>query len=144
MPGHEDILDDDGVAAGAAQADHMPDVVDAVLAARDQEAAEVDRPAVLDHRAAEEGPRRVVTARRPVPRAVDQVAAVADDAGAHRGVRRRDPDVGVLAPDLLLRALVEQGQVPVVHADDRADPAGGPARAGQAAHRLVEQRRVAL
>src|ERR1700745_729334 len=45
VPGYEDVLDDDGVAAGAAQADDMPDVVDAVFAARDQKAAEAPPPA---------------------------------------------------------------------------------------------------
>ena len=122
----------------------MPHVVDAVLGARDQEAAEVDRPAVLDDGAAEEGPGGVVTARRPVPRAVDQVAAVGHHAGAHRGIRRRNPGLGVLAPDLLLGLLVEQRQMPVVHADDRAHPAGGTARARQPPRRLVEQRGIAL
>ena len=144
MPRHEDVLDDDGVAAGAPQADHMPDVVDAVFGARDQEAAEVDRPAVLDDRAAEEGPCGVVATRRPVPRSVDQIAAVDHDARAHRGVGRRDTHVGVLAPDLVLGLLVEQRQVPVVHADDRTHPAGGTAGAGQPADRLVEQCGVAL
>src|ERR1700737_2818735 len=67
----------------------MPDVVDAVFGARDQEAAEVHRPAVLDDWAAEECPRRVVTARRPVPRAADQIAA-ADHHPACAGAARRN------------------------------------------------------
>jgi hypothetical protein len=43
-----------------------------------------------------------------------------------------------------LRFLIEQRQVPVVHADDRTHPAGGSARTGQPAHRLIEERRIAL
>ena len=79
-----------------------------------------------------------------LPRPADQVAAVDHDARTHRRVGRRDPHGRVVAPDLVLRLLVEQGQVPVVHADDRADPAGGTAGAGDAPHRFVEERRIAL
>ncbi len=144
VPGHEDILDHQRVAAGAFQTDHKPGVIDPVLGARDQEAAEVHRPAVLDDRATHERPGGMVTTRRPVPGAVDQVATVDDDAGAHRGIRRRDARLAVLAPDLLLSLLVEQRQMPVVHPDDRAHPTGRTARARQAPRRLVEQCGVAL
>ena len=144
VPRHEDILDHQRVAAGAAQAHHMPHVVDAVFGARDQEAAEVNGLAVLDHRAADERPRRMVATRGPVPRPAHEVAAVDDMARTHRRVRRGHPHGRVLAPHLFLRLLVEQREVPVVHADDRADPAGGPACRGDAAHRLVERRRIAL
>ncbi len=144
VPRHEDVLDDDGVAAGAAQADHVPHVVDAVFATRDQEAAEVDRSAVFDDGTAEKSPGGVVAAGRPVPRAADQVAAVDHDAGAHRGVRRRDPGFRVVAPDLFLGLLVEQRQVPVVHPDDRGHPAGGAACARQPPRRLVEKSGIAL
>ena len=44
--GHEDFVDDDVVAAGAAQADGVPDVVDDVVGAREQERAEVGGPVV--------------------------------------------------------------------------------------------------
>ena len=144
MPRHENVLDHDGVAAGAAQADDVPDVVDAVLGARNQEAAEVDWPAVLDDRAAKERPCGVVATGRPVPRAVDEVAAVDHGARAHRRVRRGDPHGGIVAPHLFLCLLIEQRQVPVVHADDRADPAGGTTRRRDAAHGFVEHGRVAL
>src|SRR6202011_5078534 len=56
----------------------------------------------------------------------------------------RDADGRILAPHLFLGLLVEQRKVPVVHADDRADPAGGSAGGGDAPDRFVEQRRVAL
>ena len=76
MPRHEHVLDHHGVAAGPAKADDMPDIVDSVLATRDQKASEVDWPAVLDDRAAEERPRGVVATRRPVPGPTDEVAVV--------------------------------------------------------------------
>src|SRR3984957_6117862 len=69
VPRHEYVLDHHGVAAGPTQADNVPNVVDSVLAARDEEAAEIARPAVLDPRAAEERPGGVVATGRPVPRA---------------------------------------------------------------------------
>lgn len=78
MTGYEDILDDQGAAAGALETDHMPVVADLVVTERHQETAEVDRTAVLDHRAADEGPGRMVTARGPQPGAVDEIAAVDD------------------------------------------------------------------
>src|ERR1700722_20651482 len=75
VPRHEYVLDHHGVAAGPPQPDNVPDVVDSVLAARDEEAAEIDGPAVLDQRTAEERPRDVVTTGGPVPRAADEAAA---------------------------------------------------------------------
>ena len=138
MRRHEHVLDDDGVAAGATQTHDVPYIVDPVLGTRDQEAAEVDRTAVLDHGATEERPGGVVATRGPVPRTVDQVPAVDDDAGTHRRVRGGHPHVGVVTPHLFLRFLVEQGQVPVVHPDDRGDPTGGAAGTAQTTHRLVE------
>jgi hypothetical protein len=104
----------------------------------------IDRLAVLDDRAAEERPRRMARARGPLPRTADQITTVDHDARAHRGVRRGHAHGRVVAPDLVLRLLIEQREVPVVHADDRADPAGGTACAAEPAHRLVEDRRVAL
>ncbi len=144
VPRHEDVLDLQRLAAGALQAHHVPVVDDLVVADRDQEAAEVHRPAVLDHRTADERPGGMVTAGRPAPRAVDDVAAVGHHAGAHRGVRGGDPHGRILAPDVLLGLLLEVGQVPVVHTEDARRPTGRPAGAGQPAHRLEEQRRVAL
>ena len=141
---NEDVLDHEVVAAGCLQSDDVPDVVDAVIGTGDQEAAEIDRLAVLDHRPAHERPGGVVAARGPLPRAADQVATVDDDAGTHRRVRGRHAHGRVLAPDVLLGLLIEQCEVPVVHTDDRGDPAGGTACAREAAHGFVEQRRVAL
>jgi hypothetical protein len=139
---HEDVLHHNGVGTGAAQADDIPHVIDAVVVARDEEAAEIHRLAVLDHRAAEHRPGGVIAAGRPGPRAVDQVAAVDDRARAHWCVGGGDPDFGVLAPDVFLRLLREQREVPVVHAHNARHPAGGPARTGDLAHGVVEDHRI--
>ena len=144
MARHEHVLDHQGVAAGALEPDHVPLVFDLVVAKRHQEAAEIDRAAVLDHRSADEGPGGVVASRGPQPVAVDQVAAVDDNSGAHRRVRRRDPHRRVIGPDILLGLLIELGEMPVVHAEDRGGPTGGPAGAGDPAHSLEEQRGIAL
>jgi hypothetical protein len=106
VPRHEDVLTT-SVLLGAPSAT-TPHVVD-VVPLRDQEAAEVDRLAVLDHRAAEERPRRVVAARRPLPRAADEVAAV-DAVPAPIGVARRRAR-SIVAPTFL-RLLIEQREVP--------------------------------
>ncbi len=84
MLGHEDVLDHDRVAAGGLESHDVPDVVDAVVRPRDEEAAEVDGgAAVLDDRSAEERPRRVVATRGPLPGAADEVTAVDDGARPH-------------------------------------------------------------
>jgi hypothetical protein len=86
----------------------------------------------------------VVAARGPLPGTADEVTAVDDGAGSHRRVGRRDADRRIVAPDLFLRLLVEQREVPVVHADDRADPARRAACAAEPTHGLVERGGVAL
>ena len=47
MPGNEDVLDHQRIAARALQTHYVPVVFDVVVAERNQEAAEVDRAAVL-------------------------------------------------------------------------------------------------
>ena len=86
MAWHEHVLDDEGVATGALEPDDIPLVSDLVVAERHEEAAEVDRAAVLDHRSADESPGGVVASGRPQPVAVDQVTAVDNHTGTHRRV----------------------------------------------------------
>ena len=86
VTGYENILDHQGVAASALQPDNVPVVADLVIAQRHQEATEVDRATILDHRATGESPGCVITTRRPQPRAVDQIPAVDHRADAHRGI----------------------------------------------------------
>jgi hypothetical protein len=51
------------VAARSAQPDDVPHVLDLILAARNQKAAEIHRPAVLDDRTADESPGGVIASR---------------------------------------------------------------------------------
>ena len=105
--GHEDVLDDDVVAAGAAQADGVPDVLDLVVGPRQQERPEVDRRAlVADDQAAEEDPLGVVAAGGEAPPAAEREAAVDGLGPAHRCVGRGDQRGRVLAPHLLLGPVV--------------------------------------
>ena len=144
MTGNEDVFDHQRVAAGGFEADDMPVVANLVVTPRHEEAAEVHRPAVLDHRAADERPVGVVTSGRPQPGAVDQVAAVYHHPGAHRRIGRRHPHRRIVSPDVLLGPLVELRQVPVVHTQDSAGPPGGSAGAGDPSNRFEEQRGVRL
>jgi hypothetical protein len=80
----------------------------------------------------------------PPRNAPHEISAVDDRARTHRRIRRGDADCRVITPDVFLCLLVEQREVPVVHADDRAHPARGSAVRRDAAHRFVERRRIAL
>ena len=127
------------------QADHVPDVDDRVVLARDHERLEVDDVAVLvEDQPAEQHPRAVVAAGAEAPLAGERVAALGHRGLARRRVRRAQPRVGVLAPDRLLRLVREQRHLPRVHADHAGDPAGRAARAGDVADRCVERDRVGL
>ena len=76
MCGHEGPLHDDVVAGRAAQADDVPDVVDHVVGARDEDGHEVDRPALLaHHQAAQQRPGGVLAAGGESPPARQLVAA---------------------------------------------------------------------
>ncbi len=102
--GHEHVLHHDVVAAGAAQADRVPDVVDRVVGDRQQECAEVDGFAlVVHHEPAEQHPRGVVAAGREAPLAAEPEPAVHRRGPADRCVRRGDPGVLVVGPHLVLR-----------------------------------------
>jgi hypothetical protein len=78
------------------------------------------------------------------PPPAQPVAAVDGPGPAGRRVGRRHPGPGVGAPHLLLRGEREQGQLPGVHAEDRGDPAGRPARAGDQPDGGQEGQRVGL
>ena len=75
--GTNDVLDDDVVGAGAAQADDVPDVDDLVVLARHHERLEVDDLALgVEHQAAEQHPGAVVAAGGEAPLARQRVAAL--------------------------------------------------------------------
>ena len=143
--GDERAVHHDVVAAGAAQADRVPHVVDGVVAGGQQERAEVDRLAVaVDHDPAEQHPARVVAAGGEAPPPVQPVAALDRARPPGRRVRGGHPRGRVGAPDVLLRLRREQGELPRMHAEDRRDPAGRPAGARDQPHRGEERDRVGL
>lgn len=143
MLGHEHVVAHDVVGSGAAQADGVPHVVDAVLRARHEERPHVDGPGVRVHdEAAEQRPVRVVTAGGEAPGAADAEAAVDGCDLAGRGVRGADPGRRVGAPHLFLGTRVVERDVPGVDADDGRDPAGGAAGSGDLADGGVEDGRV--
>src|SRR6185312_1567297 len=75
VPGDEGALYHDVVAAGAAQADRVPHVIDGVVAGRQQERAEVHGLAlVVGDDAAEQDPAGVVAAGGEAPPSIEGVA----------------------------------------------------------------------
>ena len=78
---------------------------------------------VTDHRA-QDDPVAGVGAGAELPPAVEDVAAVDGLGHALRCVRRGDPGVDVVGPDLLGHPRIGVGQLVGVHADDAVDPAG--------------------
>src|SRR5208337_2480824 len=80
---------------------------------------------------AEEQPVGVIDAARKTPSPAEAEAAVDRLDLPARHVARCDQDGAVPAPDIFLRARIEQPQLPVMHADDAVDPSGGHASFGQ-------------
>src|SRR5690606_9331353 len=77
--GDEDVLHDDVVRTGATEADHVPDVDNLVLVARDEERLEVDDvPFLVEHEAAEQDPAGVCRAGGEGPLAGQRVAALGE------------------------------------------------------------------
>ena len=98
---HEQLVHLVGIAAGAAQPDHVPDVVERRLVLAEQHGAQ-HRAALLvearlavglDHRAMAAEPRAMLAAAGKAPAAVDDIAAVDDD---RFGARRRAPGDGAV------------------------------------------------
>ncbi len=139
--GDERVLDDDVLAAGAAQAHDVPGVLDDLVVGPGQDEVQRDRRpghlalGVAEH-AAQEDPVAVVGARGELPASVEDVAPVDRPGDPHRRVRRGDPGVLVLAPDLLLDPRVGERHLPGVHAHDARHPAGRSVEAGQLYDRL--------
>ncbi|MDT4838527.1 hypothetical protein FQZ97_722860 [compost metagenome] len=133
VAGDEHVVDDDIVAAGGAQAQHVPVAHDPVVGARQQEGAVVVSAAGFGGRyqSTQEDPVAQFAAAGELPVAGEAVAAFDRGDLADRHVGRGDQRSGVITPDLLLRAFIEQGQLPVVHADHAVDPGGGHAAPGQ-------------
>src|SRR5437899_2514955 len=90
---------------------------------------------------------RVLDCSRKVasaPSATPTEAAVGalNDAGGRKA--RRDLDARVLAPHVFLSLRREQGEVPVVNAEDREDPAARPADCGDLHDGTVERAGIEL
>src|SRR6185437_15144612 len=126
------VVHHDVVAAGAAQPDRVPYVVDGVVAGRQQERAEVHGLArVVGDDAAEQDPACVVAAGGEAPPSVQLVSPPTHLPTplhylrlAGGGVGGGHPGGRVGAPDVVLGLLGEQGELPGLHADHRGDPAG--------------------
>src|SRR6478752_1475547 len=145
VPGDEGVVHHDVVAAGAAQPDRVPHVVDGVVAGRQQERAEVHGLArVVGDDAAEQDPAGVVAAGGEAPPSIERVPVFRFLCPAGGGIGGGHPGGRVGAPDVVLGLLREQGELPGVHADHRGDPAGGPARDVDQPDRGEERDRVRL
>ncbi|MNZ65975.1 hypothetical protein D3C78_841800 [compost metagenome] len=136
---HEDFLDQQLLAAGAGQADHMPVVFDLEVAALHPERAELHLPCVVDHAAAEEGAAGgVIATAGGQPLAVEQVAAVDAGDGAEGRVGGGHQTGVVLAPQLVAAARVEQADLEGMHTEHHHVPGAGRAAAGQLHQHLVQ------
>src|SRR5439155_21968130 len=96
------------------------------------------------HDTGDDGPVTVVAPARERPAATHTKAAVGalNDAGGRKA--RRDLDARVLAPHVFLSLRREQGEVPVVNAEDREDPAARPADRGDLHDGTVERAGIEL
>ena len=144
--GHERVFDHDILAARAAEAGHVPIVVDLIVAARDQKHPGVGRRAVFDRRgnAAERCPLAIIAAAGERPAAAQPKSAINPLDRAGRRQRGRDLDAVVFAPDVLLSLRRKQRQMPVVHADHAEDPAARSADCRGFDDRLIEGLRIEL
>ena len=128
MLGHEDVRHPHVLGAGAGQAHDVPAVLDdLVVGSRQDEVPHIrrshGRAIAVRHHPAEDDPLGVVGARRVRPLPGEAEAPVDRDGTTERGVGRGEPDVGVLAVDLLLQPGVRDRDLPRVDADDPGDPA---------------------
>ena len=98
---------------------------------------------VLDPRA-EHGPVAEIGSGGELPVTVHGVATVDRHGGAARRVGRRDPGVGIVAPDLLLHPFVLQRELPRMHAHDARHPSRRRAPVADVDHRGEEIARVGL
>ena len=124
---HKSILDDDVMAAGALQTADIPVVDDFVVAKRHHEGAVVRRRASLlrGYHSAEEGPFAVFGPGGEAPVTGQPVATLYMFHLAYRHIGGGDQRGIVFAPDILLRLVIEQAQLPVVNGDYAQYPGGG-------------------
>src|SRR5207247_9584705 len=96
------------------------------------------------HDTADHRPVTVVASTRERPAAAQTEAAVGTrhDAGGRQA--RRHLNARVLAPDVFLRLWRKQGEMPVVNAEDREDPAARPADGGDLHDGAIERAGIEL
>src|SRR5262249_23754979 len=129
-----------------AEPDHMPVVVDLVLASRHQERADVGRLARRErrHDTGEHGPVAEIAPAGERPAAAQAKATVGARDRAGPCERRRHLDARVLAADVFLSFGWKESQVPVVNADDARDPRARAAHRADLDDRLVERSWIEL
>jgi len=128
--GHEYVLGDDRLAAGAAHAEHVPIVDNLVLRLVQQTHAVIDHALALAHHRRELAPLARVDAAGEIPAPADAVSARDAARVALRvGDPRGDEHIRIFAPYFLLGALVVQRQHPVVHGRVDDVPTGRSAAA---------------
>ena len=143
--GHEAAIDDHIVGAGGAEPHDLPGVFDPVVALRHEEGAHVGRLAVeAGNEGAEEGPVAVLGAAGEAPATAEHVAALYPLHLADRHVGGGDEDLVAGAPDLVLRLLVEEGELPLVNADNAEHPGRRGAVLGNRHLHVEEDLRVVL
>ena len=130
MLGDEELAGFHRLRSGAAHAQHVPVVHDLVLAARDETHPVIDDALAVAHHDGQHVPVGHVHPAREVPEAAHDEAPVhAAPAPLRVGDAGRDQGFGILAPDLLLSALVVEGEHPVVNAEVGDVPGGRGAAA---------------
>ena len=142
--GNEGIVHDDVLAPGSGQTRDAPGVVDRVVAVGQEECPHVAGSVGVRDEAAKEDPGAGVATAREGP-AASNAEPAGDGLDASRGrVRGADRRVGVLLPDVSLRLLGEQGQLPWVDAEHREHPTGGGAGGCNLRGGLVKAQRIEL
>ncbi|MCY1422877.1 hypothetical protein D9M71_385740 [compost metagenome] len=128
----EDILDHDVVAAGAAQAQHVPVRFDTVVGAWQQEGAMLaGKVAIGRQDAAQQHPLAMFTAAGEAPAPADAVAARHHADFGRRHVGRGNQRAVVLLPYFALRLDRVARHLPGVHAHHAIDPGGRHATFGK-------------
>ena len=130
---HKSVFHHDVVAAGAAQAQHIPVVFNAVVALGQQEGHMLKAGCAIafGQQSAQEQPVAMLGAGGEAPAAIELETAFHRLGLAGRHIGRGNAHAAVLAPDIFLRLSGEQTQLPGVHTDHAINPGGGHTALGQ-------------
>jgi predicted ABC-type transport system involved in lysophospholipase L1 biosynthesis ATPase subunit len=157
MPGHENVVDDDRMAARAGKPRDVPIVLVLDIADRQQEKPRilrrqsvdlaVDRDlvaVVVDHQRAKRDPGAVVGARGERPEPAQHVAVLHLAGLAARLQHRGDMEVGLDRQRLALRLLREMRDDPAMLLPDRKTPCRRGTAAGDLLHDLQARAEIVL